>query len=97
MDATESGASDDGGGTQSIPSEVSSETDLPRYEGPLALLANKDAKLKDAELRGDRAAERSLAVELARLFAERGTNLELALKLAERATKLGGGERGAGA
>jgi hypothetical protein len=53
-------------------------------------LANKDAKLKDAELRGDRATERRLAVELARLFAERGTNLELALKLAERATKLGG-------
>lgn len=70
------------------PSSVLGTSDLARYEGPLAILANRDAKRIDAELRGDRTAERALLVELARLYAERGTNLDEALLLAERAAVL---------
>ena len=70
------------------PSSVLGTSDLARYEGPLAILANRDAKRIDAELRGDRQAERGLLVELARLYAERGTNLDEALLLAERAAAL---------
>jgi tetratricopeptide (TPR) repeat protein len=76
---------------EKVPGTVRSRTDLPRYEGPLAVLANKEAKLEDATLAGDVATERTLSVELARLYAERGLYLDDALRLAERAATLGEG------
>jgi tetratricopeptide (TPR) repeat protein len=84
MDATEEDAAH-----EKVPGTVRSRTDLPRYEGPLAVLANKEAKLEDATLAGDVGKERALSVELARLYAERGLHLGDALRLAERAATLG--------
>ena len=69
--------------------EMASIGPLPRSEGERAELTLLAARLIDAADAGDLATERSLSLDLARLYASRGTDLDEALRLARRVLELG--------